>query len=930
MDTSGPEILVPVKYDSTLGALLLGGVGAVAIWAVTCAQTYEYYMYDTKRDGLPLKLLVALLWLLDTFDTALNIHMLYFYLVVNFINPLGLVKPVWYADADIRGIHFSLTGEFFLFWQEHHYTCVSHVSNENLWLTGGIWMLSITDLAIGIIITVKAFRISSFIELVNFSETRLFKLLRFQANATALSVDVCQSLPHSGTLEEAGEAVPGYGIITYNQVYFGRDLSLTTLSTLLDLPPLLVQSLKSLNSTHIIAHPHSLKLSARNPRAQSNMETAPAPALLTKAFDNTLGALLLGGLAAMMWVMTIPLASTLALASDSVLTNFISKVVGVSVAVLWVMDSLHTAFNIHTLYFYMVTNYNNPQGLIKPVWSIITLVALTAVSNFIIRAVYIKRIYWFAALFVTAKAFTINDFFELGRFQVAIYLSFGASIVCDLLLAIAPLYLLYNSRTGFQGTDGIIRLLMMYIINTGVVVAIDASLGMVTYAMMPDNFIFLGFYLILSKFYLNAYLATLNARKSIYTEAAEKASKNTLKTRGHDSMYPLQTIHAGHADHTLTKQTKCTLSGIKKSTASVDPPNVITAVTITKLVETHYDEGDPCATPIPGESSNSLHSHTEDNEHSENMLAVTSYLSVLPNIPFRTMDTSAPGLLLPVKYDNTLGALLLGSLGAAVIWAVTCTQTYEYYMHDAKRDGLRIKLLVAMLWILDTFDTAINFHMLYFYLVVSFAKPLDLLKPIWCADNNANTCDTQTEIWIFDAFRVLWQECYLSNKNVWLTGAVWLISIVDLGISIAITVEAFGINTFIELDRYSSLIYATFGVGTGGDFLITVILCTLLYQRRTGFQRTDNLIRTLTLYTISTGMVVVIDSILCVSTYAAMPGNFIYLGFYLSYSKLHVNAYLATLNARKYRRAQHDDTFLQYPADNNAHASFPMFKSVTW
>ena len=38
---------------------------------------------------------VAVLWILDTVDTALCCHILYYYLVTNFLNPAALASPVW-------------------------------------------------------------------------------------------------------------------------------------------------------------------------------------------------------------------------------------------------------------------------------------------------------------------------------------------------------------------------------------------------------------------------------------------------------------------------------------------------------------------------------------------------------------------------------------------------------------------------------------------------------------------------------------------------------------------------------------------------------------------------------------------------------------------------------------------------------------------
>jgi hypothetical protein len=43
--------------------------------------------------------------ILDTVDSTLNIHILYHYMVTNYLNPLALQDPVWYVFNDIQGRH---------------------------------------------------------------------------------------------------------------------------------------------------------------------------------------------------------------------------------------------------------------------------------------------------------------------------------------------------------------------------------------------------------------------------------------------------------------------------------------------------------------------------------------------------------------------------------------------------------------------------------------------------------------------------------------------------------------------------------------------------------------------------------------------------------------------------------------------------------
>ncbi|RXW19111.1 hypothetical protein EST38_g6744 [Candolleomyces aberdarensis] len=209
------------------------------------------------------------------------------------------------------------------------------------------------------------------------------------------------------------------------------------------------------------------------------------------------------------------------------------------IAFLLALDTFDSALNIHILYHYMVSNYLNPFALMIPIWSVI------ASSNFIIRSMFAHRIFrlskgnipitaWIMAIstadlvtgiVITVKAlaisfdssvlmlifanrFKLNTYLELDSLSNLMYLTFAMGTGSDLSVAIVLCWLLRRSRTGFKKTDGMISVLMQYTVNTGLIVAIDAALGMIMYIVMPNNFIFLGFYLLLSKLYLNSYLAT--------------------------------------------------------------------------------------------------------------------------------------------------------------------------------------------------------------------------------------------------------------------------------------------------------------------------------------------------------------------------------------------------------------------------------------
>ncbi|KDR70204.1 hypothetical protein GALMADRAFT_255074 [Galerina marginata CBS 339.88] len=259
-------------------------------------------------------------------------------------------------------------------------------------------------------------------------------------------------------------------------------------------------------------------------------------------------------------------------------------------------------------------------------------------------------------------------------------------------------------------------------------------------------------------------------------------------------------------------------------------------------------------------------------------------------------------LVIP-RFDNTLGSLLVGGLLAMALWGVTCVQTYNYFTRTNK-DRSFLKIMVGILWGLDTFDSALNGHILYFYMVSNYLNPLAIFKPVWSIlIHVAVTSISNFMIRTMFTVRVF----KLSRRNFLLTGWIMALSLSDLVVGITITIKAFKITSFPELSKIANLMYLTFAVGTGSDLCLALALSWLLYGSRTGFRRTDSLIKILMLYTVNTGMIVAIDASMGLILYAIMPNNFIFLGFYLLLSKLYVNAYLASLNARETLRDNKDD-----------------------
>ncbi|KIM86576.1 hypothetical protein PILCRDRAFT_308571 [Piloderma croceum F 1598] len=232
-----------------------------------------------------------------------------------------------------------------------------------------------------------------------------------------------------------------------------------------------------------------------------------------------------------------------------------------------------------------------------------------------------------------------------------------------------------------------------------------------------------------------------------------------------------------------------------------------------------------------------------------------------------SLPGSSTAAALPFDLNNTLGALLIGALLATALWGITCAQAFVFFQYKGD-DPLRTKLLVAFLWCLDTFNTALNFHILYHYLVTNFMNPLAVASPVWTLVLHV-AITSITDCFIRGLFA---RRVYrLSHGNSILTAGIVAITLVDLTCGLIITVKAFHITFFTQLNDLSTLFYLNFAAGFSGDLYVAIALCFYLYRSRTGFQRTDNMISILMGYTINTGLLTTINALLGMVFYIAMP-----------------------------------------------------------
>ncbi|PPQ92810.1 hypothetical protein CVT25_004068 [Psilocybe cyanescens] len=188
---------------------------------------------------------------------------------------------------------------------------------------------------------------------------------------------------------------------------------------------------------------------------------------------------------------------------------------------LWLLDTIHVAFTAHGIYFYLVTNFGAYSILEAPTWSILAGVYVTNMSDIMVRSMWSTQTHLEGGssrhnhlVIGRGFRFILITFERMNQVSYLLYTSFAAAAFADSLVAISLCTLLFNSRTGIKRTDSILKIMMAFSINTAPH-SICAVACLVTYAIWPQRFIFMGLYFALSKLYVNSLLASLNARHSL-------------------------------------------------------------------------------------------------------------------------------------------------------------------------------------------------------------------------------------------------------------------------------------------------------------------------------------------------------------------------------------------------------------------------------
>ncbi|TFK46702.1 hypothetical protein OE88DRAFT_1739313 [Heliocybe sulcata] len=262
------------------------------------------------------------------------------------------------------------------------------------------------------------------------------------------------------------------------------------------------------------------------------------------------------------------------------------------------------------------------------------------------------------------------------------------------------------------------------------------------------------------------------------------------------------------------------------------------------------------------------------------------------------------------------GTMLVSIFLAAILYGVTTTQTFLYYQNYPK-DRPALKALVALLWVFETLHTAFCIDFIYNYVIANYGNTDALNDIYWSGGITVLLGVLVAGVVHAYYIRRVW---ILSNRNIPLALLLALIALLRFAFGLTTTSLCYSIGQWtIFRERRLPLITLAGGLSSAAavDLIVAGSLIYFLEHSRTGFDRSDSRINLLMVYTINTGLITSIVSVVIVVTYAALPATLVFLGLVEIQSKLYANSFLASLNARTHILNRGAHSHSEYSSGNS-------------
>ncbi|KIO05491.1 hypothetical protein M404DRAFT_999677 [Pisolithus tinctorius Marx 270] len=260
--------------------------------------------------------------------------------------------------------------------------------------------------------------------------------------------------------------------------------------------------------------------------------------------------------------------------------------------------------------------------------------------------------------------------------------------------------------------------------------------------------------------------------------------------------------------------------------------------------------------------------------------------------------------------QNIQGPFLIGLIINVFLYGVTTTQVHLYFSRH-NRDKLWVKSLIVVLYLAETFNSAISTYYIYDVLVIHFGDEAYLLSDNWGQSmiflTEARLSNTPAQHSYLGAVSGVVQDffawrVYMLTKNVFVVAVIVLCSLVNLAGSVAATISMATSPRFSMLPNIEAEVAIWRGAAVLADIIIAASLVWHLKRRKHLYPALTSTINRILRMTVQTGVLTSIVAIIDLVCYMAIvdlsPAFPSHLIFSMALSKIYTNCMISTLNAR--------------------------------
>jgi len=223
---------------------------------------------------------------------------------------------------------------------------------------------------------------------------------------------------------------------------------------------------------------------------------------------------------------------------------------------LWILDTIHTAFVFHVLYFYTMTTWADPSNFLDGVWSNYSLLSISTVMCILVQLFYARTIYylcpvklrWMSAALLgpLIMASSGTDSFSTVKFRGfnTVFLVYGVinavrqiqeweltklitithtvilpyaciRIAVDVVTSIALCLLLRGKKNDIRSSVNMVDTLIVYATTRFLVTSSVSIFQVIVLGIDPTSLWGMTLDYLIGKLYVNSLLANLNCRDHV-------------------------------------------------------------------------------------------------------------------------------------------------------------------------------------------------------------------------------------------------------------------------------------------------------------------------------------------------------------------------------------------------------------------------------